>query len=526
MPDWRDEIIYQLLVDRFNDADSGNNTIGQVTVEPGDLARHQGGDWRGVTERLDYIQRLGATAIWISPLVKNVDRTELMDGYHGYWASDFTEVNPRFGSLQDLQNLVDEAHARGIKVIADIVTNHAGRVFYYDLNENGSLDPGEMEPPFSEEGPYDAPIVWTEAAPRLWSSGDAISMGPEHFHRRGQTTIFDQRQKELGDFPTGLRDLDSENEAVLSALIETYARWVERTGVDGFRLDAVPHMPHEFWRRFCAGLRERLELLGKRRFMLLGEVFDPDPQTLAGYTDEGGLDSVFDFTLKAALINEVILDGAPTELARIALEQSSALYPAQPHERGLSIAPYAARVAFADNHDVRRVGGELADPRVVTLAMVTVFTVDAIPAVYYGTEQGFTGRDGHASREPLWPSGFSEETPEFRLIARLSQLRKRSAALRRGRLQVRYSSEIAGLERGAGAGLLVWTRGEDSDPESLVIAINAHAHDESWAKVQTGHPNATLRDVLYDRPFEVETDERGEAFLTLPPRSAVILHRD
>ena len=526
MEDWRDEVIYQLLVDRFDDADEQSNTLEGISVEPGQLDRHQGGDWRGVTRRLDYIQRLGATAIWISPIVKNVDRTEYADGYHGYWASDFTRVNPRFGTLEDLQELVSEAHARGIKVIIDVVPNHAGRVFYYDLDEDGQLDPGEQEPTFWEPGPYEAPIVWTEPETKLFLGDDVLELGPEHFHRRGQTTTFDQRQKELGDFPTGLRDLHSENEEVFQALVDTYVRWVALTDVDGFRLDAVPHMPHEFWRRFCTALRARLAELGKSRFLLLGEVFDSEPSTLAGYTEQGGLDSVFDFTLKAALINEVILDGAPTQLARVALEDSQALYPVAPHEGGLSIAPYAARVAFADNHDVARMAGELSDPRVVTLAMVTVFTVDAIPAVYYGTEQGFDGGYGHASREPMWTSGFAEDTPQFSLIARLAQLRKRSQALRRGPLKVRYTSEVSGLERGAGAGMIVWTRGEEGDPQSLVIAMNAHAHDEAWTKVQTGHKRARLKDVLYDREFIVETEDDGQAFITLPPRSAVILARD
>ena len=160
--DWRDEVIYQIVVDRFDDADPSNNTINGVSVVPGDLARHQGGDWAGVRRRLGYIERLGATAIWLSPLVANVDRTEDADGYHGYWASDFTEPNPRFGTTQELAELVAEAHTRGLRVVADAVLNHAGRVFYYDLDGSGTADPGEVLPRFFEDGPFLGSIRWID----------------------------------------------------------------------------------------------------------------------------------------------------------------------------------------------------------------------------------------------------------------------------------------------------------------------------------------------------------------------------
>ncbi|HJL29268.1 MAG TPA: alpha-amylase family glycosyl hydrolase, partial [Polyangiaceae bacterium LLY-WYZ-15_(1-7)] len=95
--DWRDEVIYQVVVDRFENGDPSNDVLDGIGPDPGDLVRHQGGDWEGLRQRLGYIEALGATAIWISPIVANVDRTPREDGYHGYWASDFTRLNPRFG---------------------------------------------------------------------------------------------------------------------------------------------------------------------------------------------------------------------------------------------------------------------------------------------------------------------------------------------------------------------------------------------------------------------------------------------
>jgi alpha-amylase len=125
-----------VLVDRFADGDAGNNYRVDLT---GHLHWH-GGDWKGLENHLDYLENLGVTTLWISPVVKNVDTDAGFDGYHGYWAQDMTELNPHFGDLAALRSLVRAAHDRGMKVILDIVTNHLGQVFYYDINKNGQPD--------------------------------------------------------------------------------------------------------------------------------------------------------------------------------------------------------------------------------------------------------------------------------------------------------------------------------------------------------------------------------------------------
>jgi alpha-amylase len=208
--DWRDQIVYQIVVDRFEDGDLTNDEVDGIATDPSDLARFQGGDWRGVIDRLDYLEELGVTALWISPPYRNVQRTEEEDGYHGYWPADFTEANPRFGSIEDLRELVSSAHERGMLVILDVVPNHAGRVFSYDLDGDGTIGEGEIEPAYSVDGPYEVPLVFTEA-PRAHLGNEIIALGPSHFHRRGDGDLADPIQRELGDFPTGLRDLDTEN---------------------------------------------------------------------------------------------------------------------------------------------------------------------------------------------------------------------------------------------------------------------------------------------------------------------------
>lgn len=131
--DWRDEIIYQLIVDRFHNGDVNND----FNVDPRSLSRYQGGDWQGIIDKLDYLQELGVTTLWISPVVKNVEEDAGFASYHGYWTVDFLKHNPHFGDLATLRRLSDELHKRGMKLILDIVTNHVGQVFFYDINMNG-----------------------------------------------------------------------------------------------------------------------------------------------------------------------------------------------------------------------------------------------------------------------------------------------------------------------------------------------------------------------------------------------------
>nr|MDQ3036885.1 alpha-amylase family glycosyl hydrolase [Myxococcota bacterium] len=525
--DWRDRVIYQIVVDRFENGDRSNDDADGVAIVPGDLSRSQGGDWRGVIDRLDYVERLGMSAIWISPVVENVARIDVEDGYHGYWASDFTTHNPRFGSMHELRELVDAAHARDIAVIVDVVTNHAGRVFAYDLDADGVVDDGEDLPPY-ESTSYEAPLLWHVDRPRLFVPGsdgaETFALDAEHFHRRGIGNLGDYEERRFGDFPTGLRDLDTAHEDVIEGLIETFAWWVLETDIDGFRIDAVPHVPLELWQRFCDGLRRRLAAHGKHRFFLLGEIFEFDARDIARHTAEGALDAGFDFPMKFGLVNSVILGGAPPSVARVALEDQRALFRDVPQPHGIGLSPWEARVAIADNHDLPRVRGENGDAFAVDQALVAVFTVDAIPGVYYGTEQEFSGRVHHEAREVMWESGFREDLPAYALIQQLARIRRGSRALRRGTLQVRYASEVGGAELDAptaDAGIIVWERAHDG--ERVLVAMNTHPLQPSTARVPTGYsPGAVLVDRLAgELTFEVAPD--GSVALTIPPRTSALL---
>jgi alpha-amylase len=530
--DFRDEVIYQIVTDRFANGDPANDELEGARKDPSNLARHQGGDLRGIREHLDYLERLGVTTLWISPIVANVPVHGEADGYHGYWASDFTRVNPRFGSEAELRELVDAVHARGMKVILDVVVNHAGPVFFYDLDGDGVLDAGESEPPFSASA-YE-PIAFPGEVPRLWRKSPEgvkpFALGPEHFHRRGATGSFEPgEQLVLGDFPSGLRDLATSSTALLDALVDTYVEWVRRSDVDGFRLDAAPHVDHADWQRFCTRLRSELAALGKERFLLLGEVFRGAPEELAEYTQPGEFDSVFDFTFKRDVVDRYVLEGGAPADAKQALEAARAAYPRTPQELGIGLAPADARVAFADNHDVARLRGRLDDERAAALALTLTFTVDAVPAVYYGTEQGFRGQGGHGSREVLWISGFDEAARPYRLIQRLARLRREHAALRYGDLTVRYAAASGGrseedVPRAADAGLFAYERSHAK--KRVLVVLNAAADAVSSARIPTGFDaGATLRDALGDAA-RLRVGQESQLDVTLPARSALLLVED
>ena len=121
--DWRDEVIYQVIIDRFNDGDVNNN----YNVDTRSMSRYHGGDWQGLIDKLDYLQDLGVTTLWISPVVKNIEEDAGFASYHGYWTVDFLKHNAHFGDLATLRRLSDELHARGMKLILDIVTIHVGQ---------------------------------------------------------------------------------------------------------------------------------------------------------------------------------------------------------------------------------------------------------------------------------------------------------------------------------------------------------------------------------------------------------------
>jgi glycosidase len=499
-----DEIVYFVLPDRFENGDTSNDGGGlqgdRLTTgfDPTHKGFYHGGDLKGLTRRLDYIQGLGATAIWLGPVYKNKPVQggpgEESAGYHGYWITDFTTVDPHFGTEKDLRAFVDAAHTRGMKVYLDIITNHTADVIQYRECANApcSYRSRADYPYVRKGGPGGAAInegfagdgVRTvENFARLTDPGYAYTPfvppaeasikvpewlnSPIYYHNRGNSDFWGESSLN-GDF-VGLDDLMTENPRVVQGFIDIYGDWIERYRIDGFRIDTARHVDAEFWRAFVPAMLKRARAKGIPNFHIFGEVAADgvDVAQLARHTRNDKLPSVLDFGFAGAVKQVLAEDAGTSVLAR--LYADDVLY-----EGGV---PAALRLpTFTGNHDfgrfaflVQKARPAMPDEQVlqrVLLANAMMLLLRGVPVVYYGDEQGFVGHGvDQAARQDMFASqvasyndqallgsasttaqaNFDALHPIYRQIAALATWRKQYPALRRGQQLVRAQSREPGL---------------------------------------------------------------------------------
>lgn len=568
--DWRNEVIYQVLVDRFDNGDLGND----LGVRGDDLARYQGGDWKGLENRLGYLDELGVTTVWISPVVKNVDTDANFDGYHGYWTQDFEATNPHFGDLVALRSLVDAAHQRDMKVVIDIVTNHVGQAFYYDMNLNGVPDitlqgsngAGEFrhyteyDPDFDprgiqaftslgEAGP--APVVFQyDPATNHVPPEPAIFRDPAVYNRKGRTVNFDDPDQLLhGDFPGGLKDIDTTRCDVKETFVDVYAGWIEKTNADGFRIDTIKHVEGEFWRYFTQRLRTRLAEQGKTNFLMFGEIFDGDDELIGSFTKKDlpdgptlqreqscvpdgqpitgdQLDSAFYFSQHFTAVRGVFQDAGPTDQIRTLWDQRSSNWGTEAMANSTGLIPSDVPINFLDNHDVARFLFWLRERpegerrALLHNALAFLMTAQGIPCIYYGTEQELSGGNDPANRERMWDTGFDTAGETFLWTKRLIAIRGAYPSLRRGGLVVAYSTPNTGEE--PDAGILAFERagGDAGGSYSLIVFNTNQDHDSvtrngDEAMAVLAPAGTELVEVLTGERVVVAAD--GTLELSVPP---------
>jgi len=618
--DWRDEVIYQLITDRFADGDVNNNH----NVNKKSLTSWNGGDFQGIMDKVDYLKELGVTAVWISPIVKNVDSDAGIAGYHGYWTQDFKGVNPHFGDLAKLREMIQYLHKHDIKVILDIVANHVGQLFYYDMNKNDQPDEmvmgsdmtcgsycshlvgvedqaaGELicsqeywNAPFTaggdnsecynncvtrcqtEEYPQKMGIVrYSEWDPdfdprKIRSFSDAGESGvapikwvympeinrvppnPPEFHnddwynRMGRTVTWDSRYQVVkGDFPGGLKDLDTTRPDVQSALIAVFQYWIGALDIDGFRIDTIKHVEHEFWQVFTPAMRSYAASIGKENFFIFGEAFDGDDVLLGSFTQNAEMDSVFYFSQKFQVFDAIFKYGGSTRNyeslfnLRWNRQADGSALPEGSEPRygttsgvkdadGKTLSPQQLLVNFMDNHDLPRFLYEQPDKKALLNALSLLFTIDGIPCIYYGTEQNFSGGNDPANREALWNSGYDTSNETFRHISAMAALRAQYAPLRRGDLKIIWSTDHTGDEEDAG--ILAFERTYKN--ETVVVVLNTNkSHDSSTSfegsVMKTALAAGTsLRDVFPGRSSTYTVGSGGELKITLAPQTAAVLVR-
>ncbi|MEU9777891.1 pullulanase-type alpha-1,6-glucosidase [Streptomyces sp. NPDC047968] len=479
------EQFYFVLPDRFANGDRRNDRGGLTGTrldhgfDPEDKGFYQGGDLKGLTERLDFIKGLGTTALWMAPIFKNQpvqgEGKSASAGYHGYWITDFTQVDPHFGTNQDLERLIDKAHAKGMKVFFDVITNHTADVVDYEEKSYAYLSKGAF-PYLTKDGvPFDDadyadgtrrfPAVDRDSFPRTpvvpAAERDlkvpAWLNDPTMYHNRGDSA-FAGESSGHGDF-VGLDDLWTERPEVVEGMERIYRRWVRDFDIDGFRIDTVKHVNTEFWTQWATALDAYAAKRGRDDFFMFGEVYSADPAVTAPYVTEGRLDATLDFPFQEAA-RAFASQGAPAR-------RLADLF-AQDYRYTTDKANAYESVPFLGNHDMGRFGTFLKqdNPRAddaellrrYGLANELMFLTRGNPVVYAGDEQGFTGAGGDKdARQPLFASrtadyldddligtdrthaedAYDTGHPLYRRIAQLSRLTARHPALRDGVQQER-----------------------------------------------------------------------------------------
>ncbi len=421
--DFKPDVIYQVVVDRFFDGDPGNNDppgdTGLYSADHFNWHAYWGGDLAGLTQKLPYIAGLGATAIWISPVVDNVHKPLYYNGlpqpnagYHGYWARDDYQIDPHLGTWSDFDALVSAAHARGLKIIIDFAPNHSNPISGGEL---GNL---------YQDG-------------RLVASYTHDTAG--WFHHNGSVFNFDDPYSDEYQNLYDLADLAQEQPQVDAYLKGAIKRFLQH-GVDGVRVDAAKHMsgPTGGWLRT---LNDVVEAEGGAHYMVAEwpstGLADPLYNAQLRFANNSGM-ALLDFSMNAAIRDVFTSNESMAVLA--GTQQRIDQDFLWPNDQPL----------FIDNHDMPRFLNLSLRHDLLHEALAFTLTAPGIPIIYYGTEQYlYDNTDGGQDpyNRPMM-SAFTTSTPAYRLISRLAHLRHTNPALAYGDLRtLEVSQDVYIYER-------------------------------------------------------------------------------
>ncbi|RMH57017.1 MAG: hypothetical protein D6679_07780 [Candidatus Hydrogenedentota bacterium] len=498
--EWKDAIVYFAFTDRFSNGKKENDRpVPDSRVLP--PANFHGGDFEGIRRKIEegYFDELGINTLWISPVNRNPDGAyreylapyRYYTGYHGYWPVSPTEVDPRFGTLEELRSLVETAHRHGIRVIADLVLNHVHK-----------------------EHPW-----WKKH--RDWFGRLELPDGTRNLRRFDEYPFTTWFEPFLPSFDFG-------NPNAVAALLRNTRYWLEETDLDGFRLDAVKHIPREFWNRFREYLRATVERPRGRRLFLIGETF-LDRAGIASYVGPNRLDGQFDFPLYDALVSTFAMRKTGFNHLEKALEESERVYGKESTMAPLLGNHDKARfMAYADGDlpdptesDEEEVGWK-RPPRVdhdtaygrLKQAFVFLMSIDGAPTIYYGDEIGMTGAgDPDNRRDMRFGSAVKpEEEGVKETVASVARARRKHPALRYGsRRPIMVTKDFYAFVR-------AWFE------DRALAAFNRTEKPETISVENVPElPNGVYRDAVSGRVVELK---EGGRFVEVPAGSAVLLVRE
>lgn len=502
------DVLYMLMPDRFADGNPDNNDIKGMNPYKTDRSQpslRHGGDLEGIRRHLDYFKELGVTALWLTPVLEN---NSPGGSYHGYATTDYYRVDPRFGTNDEYRRLTDEAHAKGLKIVMDMIFNHCGfeHPWIKDMPSKDWLNTPEWLYDRKDKTKAEVNRKYMQTTYKLTPTVDPYA------------SAIDLKETVDGWFVPSMPDLNQRNPHVIRYLIQNSIWWIETVGIDGIRMDTYPYADADAMALWMKTIDEEYP-----NFNVVGETWVSDPPYTAAWQKDSKisqrnsyLKTVMDFSFHAK-INQAKYentDGSGNGMNRIYENfVYDYLYPNP-----------SSVMAFVENHDTDRFLGNGRDTTALKQAMAILLTVKRIPQLYYGTEILMNGTkektDGYVRKD--FPGGFPgddhnaftaggrtpEENAMFTWLSRLLHWRQGNDVITKGSQTqfIPYNGVYVIARRYNGRTVMTVVNGTG---RTTVFAVKRYAE-------VIGH-NTEAKDVLTDRTVSLTDDTQ------LEPRKVMIL---
>ena len=502
------DVLYMLMPDRFADGNPDNNDIKGMNPYKTDRSQpslRHGGDLEGIRRHLDYFKELGVTALWFTPVLEN---NSPGGSYHGYATTDYYRVDPRFGTNDEYRRLTDEAHAKGLKIVMDMIFNHCGfeHPWIDDMPSKDWLNTPEWLYDRKDKTKAEVSRKYMQTTYKLTPTVDPYA------------SAIDLKETVDGWFVPSMPDLNQRNPHVIRYLIQNSIWWIETVGIDGIRMDTYPYADADAMALWMKTIDEEYP-----NFNVVGETWVSDPPYTAAWQKDSKisqrnsyLKTVMDFSFHAK-INQAKYentDGSGNGMNRIYENfVYDYLYPNP-----------SSVMAFVENHDTDRFLGNGRDTTALKQAMAILLTVKRIPQLYYGTEILMNGTkektDGYVRKD--FPGGFPgddhnaftaggrtpEENAMFTWLSRLLHWRQGNDVITKGSQTqfIPYNGVYVIARRYNGRTVMTVVNGTG---RTTVFAVRRYAE-------VIGH-NTEAKDVLTDRTVSLTDDTQ------LEPRKVMIL---